>query len=89
MNPFVKRAEPLEPAADPVEPMDLALEQAVIEPTFDPGQWEESRSEARGSLEQLLLNVAVLILVGALSLRAQRWIWRRIARRSRAAAGRR
>ena len=48
-----------------------------------------SRSEARGSLEQLLLNVAVLILVGALSLRAQRWIWRRIARRSRAAAGRR
>jgi uncharacterized hydrophobic protein (TIGR00271 family) len=49
------------------------------------GSW----SEARGSLEQLLLNVAVLILVGALSLRAQRWIWRRIARRSGAAAGRR
>jgi uncharacterized hydrophobic protein (TIGR00271 family) len=47
----------------------------------------ESWSEARGSLLQLLLNVAVLILVGAIALRFQRWIWRHIARRARAAAG--
>jgi uncharacterized hydrophobic protein (TIGR00271 family) len=33
--------------------------------------------EARGSLFQLLLNVVILILVGALGLRAQRAIWRR------------
>jgi uncharacterized hydrophobic protein (TIGR00271 family) len=34
-------------------------------------------AEARGSLLQLLLNVTILILVGALGLRAQRAIWRR------------
>jgi uncharacterized hydrophobic protein (TIGR00271 family) len=34
-------------------------------------------AEARGSLLQLLLNVLILILVGALGLRAQRAIWRR------------
>ena len=35
----------------------------------------ESWSEARGSAFQLLLNVAVLIVIGALGLRAQRIIW--------------
>ena len=35
-----------------------------------------SWSEARGSAFQLLLNVAVLIVVGAAALRAQRIIWR-------------
>jgi uncharacterized hydrophobic protein (TIGR00271 family) len=35
----------------------------------------ESWSEARGSAFQLLLNVAVLIIIGALGLRAQRIIW--------------
>ena len=44
------------------------------------GSW----SEARGSLLQLLLNVVVLILVGLLTLRFVRLLWRRIrARRSR------
>jgi uncharacterized hydrophobic protein (TIGR00271 family) len=33
--------------------------------------------EARGSLFQLLLNVVLLIAVGAAGLRAQRWIWHR------------
>ncbi|MFZ0049604.1 MAG: DUF389 domain-containing protein [Streptosporangiaceae bacterium] len=37
------------------------------------GAWHE----AVGSLMQLLLNVGVLIVVGALALRAQRLIWRR------------
>src|SRR6202035_3045422 len=35
----------------------------------------ESWSEARGAALQLLLNVAVLIAIGALGLRAQRIIW--------------
>lgn len=48
------------------------------------GSWPE----ARGSLYQLLLNVVVLILVGAISLRVQRWIWRRIARRAKTTTGR-
>jgi uncharacterized membrane protein len=33
--------------------------------------------EARGSAFQLLLNVVLLIVVGAVGLRAQRSIWRR------------
>jgi uncharacterized hydrophobic protein (TIGR00271 family) len=35
-----------------------------------------ARREAVGSLEQLLLNVGLLIVVGALALRAQRSLWR-------------
>jgi uncharacterized hydrophobic protein (TIGR00271 family) len=37
------------------------------------GDW----SQARGSIEQLLLNVVVLAVVGAAALRAQHYIWRR------------
>jgi len=37
----------------------------------------QSWREARGSAVQLLLNVGLLIIVGALALRAQRLIWRR------------
>ncbi|MDF6022518.1 DUF389 domain-containing protein [Streptomyces sp. JH34] len=40
------------------------------------GSW----SEAWGSLIQLLVNIAVLIVVGALALRSQRAIWRRVGR---------
>jgi len=36
------------------------------------GSWRE----ARGSFVQLLLNVAMLIVVGALALKGQRAIWR-------------
>ncbi|MEU7826662.1 DUF389 domain-containing protein [Catellatospora sp. NPDC049133] len=44
--------------------------------------------EARGSLLQLLLNIVVLIVVGFLTLRVQRFIWRRVAqRRDRAEPG--
>jgi uncharacterized hydrophobic protein (TIGR00271 family) len=38
----------------------------------------ENWSEARGSLIQLLLNVAILIAVGAVGLEAQRRAWRRV-----------
>jgi uncharacterized hydrophobic protein (TIGR00271 family) len=37
------------------------------------GSW----TEARGSTFQLLLNVVLLIVVGALGLRLLRWVWRR------------
>ncbi len=43
----------------------------------------ENWSEARGSLIQLLLNVAILIAVGAVGLTVQRRVWRRVARRAR------
>ncbi|RAG85566.1 DUF389 domain-containing protein [Streptacidiphilus pinicola] len=42
-----------------------------------------SWSEARGSLIQLLVNIAVLIVVGTLTLKVQRAIWRRVGRDSR------
>jgi uncharacterized hydrophobic protein (TIGR00271 family) len=46
------------------------------------GSWKE----AAGSAEQLLLNVVLLIIVGALALRGQRFIWRDRARRARPSA---
>ncbi|MGY3205711.1 DUF389 domain-containing protein [Streptomyces sp. TE5632] len=47
-----------------------------------------SWSQARGSLAQLLLNIVLLILVGVLTLKFQRAVWRRIARREgRASSG--
>ncbi|MBM7442361.1 DUF389 domain-containing protein [Streptomyces sp. HB132] len=48
------------------------------------GSW----SEAWGSLIQLLVNIAVLIVVGALALRSQRAIWRRVGRKQAARSGR-
>jgi uncharacterized hydrophobic protein (TIGR00271 family) len=47
-----------------------------------------SWSQAGGSTEQLVLNVGLLIVVGALGLRAQRIIWRRWARRRAPVPGR-
>ncbi|MEV0650981.1 DUF389 domain-containing protein [Phytomonospora sp. NPDC050363] len=41
-----------------------------------------SRTDAWGSLVQLLLNVVVLIVVGFLTLRVQRVLWRRVDRRN-------
>jgi uncharacterized hydrophobic protein (TIGR00271 family) len=40
-------------------------------------------NQAAGSVEQLVLNAGLLIIVGALALRAQRFIWGRLARRAR------
>ena len=40
----------------------------------------DSWREARGSTVQLLLNVGLLIVVGAVALRGQRLLWRRWAR---------
>jgi uncharacterized membrane protein len=40
------------------------------------GSW----NEAVGSVEQLLLNVGLLVIVGALAIRGQRLIWRRVTR---------
>lgn len=42
----------------------------------------DSWREARGSTVQLLLNVGLLIVVGAVALRGQRLLWRRLAARS-------
>ncbi|MFE2537748.1 DUF389 domain-containing protein [Streptomyces sp. NPDC059371] len=47
------------------------------------GSW----AEARGAIIQLLINVTVLIVVGALTLRGQRAVWRRVGRREARPAG--
>ena len=44
----------------------------------------ENWSEARGSLVQLLLNVVILIAVGAIGLVVQRRVWGRVAQRAEA-----
>ncbi len=44
------------------------------------GNW----SEARGSLIQLLLNLTILVGVGAIGLKVQRWAWRTMDERTRA-----
>jgi uncharacterized hydrophobic protein (TIGR00271 family) len=44
------------------------------------GNW----SEARGSFVQLLLNLVILIVVGAVGLRLQSWFWRSMDDRARA-----
>jgi uncharacterized hydrophobic protein (TIGR00271 family) len=44
--------------------------------------------EARGSFVQLLLNVVLLVVVGVLTLRFQRAVWRRVTRRSERSRGR-
>jgi uncharacterized hydrophobic protein (TIGR00271 family) len=43
-----------------------------------------SWSEARGSLLQLLLNISILVVVGALVLHFQRRVWQRVIKRSAA-----
>jgi len=47
-----------------------------------------SWSEAWGSLIQLLVNIAVLIVVGALALRFQRAIWRHVGLKQARSGGR-
>jgi uncharacterized hydrophobic protein (TIGR00271 family) len=44
-------------------------------------------SEARGSLTQLLLNLVILVLVGAVGLRLQAWFWRSMDDRARGRIG--
>src|SRR4051812_7089359 len=49
MTPSPQRAEPLPPATDAAEPLDLTNDQILVEPTFDQGQWAENRAEQQGA----------------------------------------
>jgi hypothetical protein len=55
-------AEPLSPAADNLEPLELTTADVAIEPSFDPDQWAESRSEERGSGGRQVLGTALAVL---------------------------
>src|SRR5438105_13397526 len=72
MTPNPQRAEPLPPAIDAAEPLDLTSDQIVPEPTFDQGQWAESRAEERGAGGRQVLGTA-LSLLAALWLAYTAW----------------
>src|SRR5438270_10956083 len=61
MNPFAKRAEPLPPAMEAVEPLELT-EVVPVQPAFDRHQWAESQAEERGAGGRQVLGTALAIL---------------------------
>jgi hypothetical protein len=62
MTPSPQRAEPLPPASDAAEPLDLTTEQMLAEQTFDEGQWAENRAEERGKGGRQVLGWTLSIL---------------------------
>jgi predicted nucleic acid-binding Zn-ribbon protein len=62
MNPFAKRAEPLTPAMNEEEPLDLNVALMGAEPTFDQEQWSESRAEERGAGGRQVLGTLLIVL---------------------------
>lgn len=62
MNPFAKRAEPLSPAIEEAEILELGSEAIAIEPSFDADHWRESQAEARGAGGRQVLGTALSIL---------------------------
>src|SRR3954447_7413706 len=66
MNPSPHRApfgaEPIQPAADDVQPLELTSDDIAVEPGFDHGQWEESQAEERGSGGRQVLGTALVVL---------------------------
>jgi predicted nucleic acid-binding Zn-ribbon protein len=61
MNPFANRAEPLPPANEAAEPLELT-EVVPVEPAFDQEQWAESRAEERGAGGRQVLGITLSIL---------------------------
>src|SRR5690349_11615641 len=55
-------AQPIQPAADDFEPLDLTTDDVAVEPAFDPGQWAESQSEERGAGGRQVLGTALIVL---------------------------
>src|SRR5437763_312774 len=49
MNPFAKPAEPLPPAMEAVEPLELTRDLAAVPPACDQERWAESQADERGA----------------------------------------
>jgi hypothetical protein len=64
MNPFAKSTEPVPPAFEEAEPLELSNE-LVVTPSFDQDQWAESRAEERGAGGRQVLGVALILLTAA------------------------
>ena len=67
MNPFAKHAAPVSTSADEPAPFDLSnlADPMPVEPTFDRGEWTESRAEERGAGGRQVLGIALAILASA------------------------
>src|SRR3954468_2819312 len=72
MNPFARRAEPLPPAMEAAEPLELTSEMTAVQPTFDREQWAESQAEQRGAGGRQVLGT-VLAVLAALWLAFSAW----------------
>ena len=72
MTPSPQRAEPLPPASNAAEPLDLTSDQMLVEPAFDEGQWAENRAEERGAGGRQVLGTT-LSLLAALWLAYTAW----------------
>jgi len=65
MTPTPKRAEPLPPADDAAEPIELLSAAAdFVEPSFDEEQWREQSAEERGAGGRQVLGTALALLAG-------------------------
>ena len=65
-------ADPPSSATDFSEPLELAREDMVVAPAFDPDRWAEDQAEARGTGGRQVLGTALLLL-GALWLAYTAW----------------
>jgi hypothetical protein len=73
MNPLLNRAEPLPHSPEEPETLELTTDQIAMQPSFDEGQWAESRAEERGSGGRQVLGTALIILA-ALWLAYTAWL---------------
>src|SRR6476661_1597375 len=73
MNPLLNRAEPLPHSPEEPETLELTTDQIAMRPSFDEGQWAESRAEERGSGGRQVLGTALIILA-ALWLAYTAWL---------------
>jgi len=67
MTPSPKRADPLPPSVEDVEPLELTSDAIATQPRFDSNQWAESQAEAQGAGGRQVLG-------GALSVLAALWL---------------
>ena len=67
MTPSPKRADPLPPSVEDMEPLELTSDAIATQPRFDSNQWAESQAEAQGAGGRQVLG-------GALSVLAALWL---------------
>jgi DNA repair exonuclease SbcCD ATPase subunit len=62
MTPTPKRADPLPPAIEVAEPLELTGEDIVRDEGFDQGEWVEKSAEQRGAGGRAVLGFALAVL---------------------------